>query len=167
MTDIVFSDKDGVVGKVDISGPSPKPDDSVADIVASWRRRTKIPNSAGFAKDFDGWTNGYIVAKSDISKGTNSLDRSPRKNWVERGGGLPAYIDKIANDLHTERGMPISRAIAVAISRCKLWAAGGDGIKPDTQVKAAKAIAEWEKMKAKAHLSKRDETGTTAHTLTP
>ena len=48
--------------------------------------------------------------------------------------------------------MDMSRAIATAISRCKVWAAGGDGVKPDTQAKAAKAIAEWEALKAKSHL---------------
>lgn len=78
-----------------------------------------------------------------------SLDRSPKHNWVENAGGLPAYIEHIATDLHTERAMPISRAIAVAISRCKLWAAGGGNVKPDTQAKASAAIAEWEKLKAK------------------
>lgn len=81
-----------------------------------------------------------------------SLDRSPRSNWVEKAGQLPAYIQHIAKDLHEERGMDMSRAIATAISRCKVWAAGGDGVKPDTQAKAAKAIAEWEALKAKSHL---------------
>lgn len=78
------------------------------------------------------------------------LDRSPKHNWVEDNGGLPKYIEHIANDLHTERGMDISRAIAVAISRVKMWAAGGGGVKPDTKAKSVKAVAEWEAMKAKA-----------------
>lgn len=72
-------------------------------------------------------------------------------NWVERVGQLPAYIQHIAKDLHEKRGMPLSRAIATAISRCKVWAAGGGGVKPDTQAKAAAAIAEWEALKARAH----------------
>jgi hypothetical protein len=78
-----------------------------------------------------------------------SLDRSPKKNWVENSGQLPAYIEHIAKDLHEERGMPLSRAIATAISRVKVWAAGGDHVKPDTQAKAAQAVAEWEALKAK------------------
>jgi hypothetical protein len=78
-----------------------------------------------------------------------SLDRSPKANWVERAGGLPRYINDIAHDLHTERGMTISRAIATAVSKVKKWAAGGDNVKPDTRAKAAAALAEWEKLKAK------------------
>jgi hypothetical protein len=84
-----------------------------------------------------------------LAMGHESLDRSPKKNWVENAGQLPAYIQHIAKDLHEERGMPLSRAIATAISRCKAWAAGGDNVKPDTRAKAAKAIAEWEALKAK------------------
>jgi len=80
----------------------------------------------------------------------DSLDRSPKKNWVENVGGLPAYIRQIANDLHYERGMTISRAIATAISLCKKWARGGKNVKPDTRAKAAKAIAEWEAKKARS-----------------
>ena len=78
-----------------------------------------------------------------------SLDRSPKANWVERAGGLPRYINDIAHDLHTERGMTISRAIATAVSKVKKWAAGGDNVKPDTRAKAAAALAEWEKLKVK------------------
>lgn len=77
------------------------------------------------------------------------LDRSPKHNWVEDSGGLPAYIQHIAKDLHEERGMTLSHAIAVAISRVKKWAAGGDNVKPDTRAKAAAALAEWEALKAK------------------
>ena len=81
----------------------------------------------------------------------STLDRSPKKNWVEKVGGLPAYIEQIAKDLHEERGMTISRAIATAISMCKKWAAGGKNVKPETRAKAAKAIAEWEAKKARSH----------------
>lgn len=88
-----------------------------------------------------------IVALAGLSH--ESLDRSPKKNWVENSGQLPAYIQHIAKDLHEERGMPLSRAIATAISRVKVWAAGGDHVKPDTQAKAVKALAEWEALKAK------------------
>lgn len=78
-----------------------------------------------------------------------SLDRSPKKNWVENAGQLPAYIEHIAKDLNEEKGMPLSRAIATAISRCKVWAAGGGNVKPDTKAKAAQALSEWEALKAK------------------
>ena len=79
-----------------------------------------------------------------------SLDWSPKENWVDQEGGLPAYIEEIALALIRDHGMPRSRAIATAISRCKRWAAGGDDVKADTRAKAAKAIAQWTKMKAAA-----------------
>jgi predicted transcriptional regulator len=84
------------------------------------------------------------------SRAYPSLERvKGKQNWVDHAGGLPDYIERIAKHLHYERRMPIGRAIAVAVSRCKLWAAGGGGVNKDTQAKAAKAIAEWEAKKAK------------------
>lgn len=77
-----------------------------------------------------------------------SLDSSPKKNWVENGGGLPNYICKIARAV-MKSGKTKSSAIAIAVSRVKKWAAGADGVDKDTQAKAAKAVAEWEALKAK------------------
>lgn len=80
------------------------------------------------------------------------LERAPGKNdnWIEAVGKLPAYIEEIAHSLHTKRGMPISRAIATAVSRIKRWAAGGENVKADTRAKAAKALEAWTALKAKA-----------------
>jgi len=79
------------------------------------------------------------------------LGRAPGKNdnWIESAGGLPSYIERIAKHLHYERKMTIGHAIATAVNRCKKWAAGGEGVNPDTVAKAAAAIAQWEKMKGK------------------
>lgn len=71
------------------------------------------------------------------------LDRSPKKNWVERSGGLPNYIERVAKHIHYEGGKEISRAIAMAISQVKKWAAEG-------KAEAVKAIAQWEALKAKS-----------------
>ena len=60
---------------------------------------------------------------------------------------LPAFVQHIARDLMESRGMPESEAIATAIAQCKKWAAGGEGVKPETRTKAAAAVAEWERMK--------------------
>lgn len=79
-----------------------------------------------------------------------SLDRSPKKNWVENAGGLPPYIRKIARAIHEKRGIPLSQAIPFAIGRIKRWAAGGDNVTAATQAKAAAAIAAWERLKGKA-----------------
>lgn len=92
--------------------------------------------------------------KSHSSRTHPGLDRSPKENWVDQVGGLPSFIERIAKHLHADEGMTISRAIATAVSRCKVWAAGGGGVKPETRAKAAKAIAEWERKKAKAHMQK-------------
>lgn len=77
-----------------------------------------------------------------------SLDSSPKKNWVEKSGGLPNYICKIAKGV-MKSGKSKSQAIAIAVSRVKKWAAGGDGVEADTKAKAAKAVAQWEALKTK------------------
>lgn len=77
-----------------------------------------------------------------------SLDSSPKKNWVENSGGLPNYICRIARAI-MRGGKTRSQAIAIAVSRAKKWAAGGDDVDADTRAKAAKAVAQWEALKAK------------------
>lgn len=71
--------------------------------------------------------------------------------WHDPHRQLPAFIQHIANDLIQQRGMRESEAIATAVAQCKRWAAGGGDVKPDTQAKAAAAVAEWERLKAGAH----------------
>lgn len=78
-----------------------------------------------------------------------SLDDSPGKNWVEGVGGLPSFICEIARAIKRS-GKSTSQAIAIAVSRVKVWASG-KGVNKDTQAKAAKAVAEWEAKKAKSH----------------
>lgn len=78
-----------------------------------------------------------------------SLDESPNSNWVEKEGGLPEYICRIAKAIKRS-GRPTSQAIAIAVSRVKKWAAGGDDVTVKTRAKAAAALAQWEKIKAKA-----------------
>lgn len=77
-----------------------------------------------------------------------SLDSSPKKNWVERSGGLPNYICRIARAI-MRSGKTKSQAIAIAVSRVKKWAAGVGDVDADTRAKAAKAVAEWTALKAK------------------
>jgi hypothetical protein len=87
----------------------------------------------------------------ELSK-AHSLAKVPGKNnWVEHASddGLPDYIGRIAKAVERS-GKSTSAAIAIAISRVKKWAAGGDGVDADTQAKAAKALAAWEALKAKS-----------------
>lgn len=77
-----------------------------------------------------------------------SLDRSPKKNWVENSGSLPPYVRKLARAIEKD-GHDLSSAISIAIGRVKSWANGGGDVDADTQAKAAKALAQWEALKAK------------------
>lgn len=98
------------------------------------------------------------------SKVYPSLERVPGKqNWVDKAGGLPSYIERIAKHLHYERGHSIGSAIAMAVNTVKKWAAtgrnhNGGKLKAQTVTKAAKAVAEWEakKLKGKAKSAAKD-----------
>ena len=81
-----------------------------------------------------------------------SLDMHPGgSNWVQKNGGLPTYICEIAKSILESGKMSVSHAIATAVSRVKVWAAGGGGVSTKTQAKASAAVAQWEKLKAKAN----------------
>lgn len=92
-----------------------------------------------------------------------SLERSPGKNdnWVERAGGLPSYIDRIARHLHSEKGYEIGRSIAIAVNACKRMCASGDlnfkgsqNVNAKSRAEACNAIREWEAKKMKAKVKK-------------
>lgn len=84
------------------------------------------------------------------------LDKSPKENWVDKAGGLPKYIERIAKHLHA-KGMTISHAIATAVNVVKKMCASGDTNLPGAQqvsatsrAQACKAVAEWEAKKGKS-----------------
>lgn len=81
------------------------------------------------------------------------MARVPNKpgvsNWVEKRGGLPPYIDRIAGRLIESRGMSKERAIATAIATAKRWARGGGNVTAKTRAKAAAAVAQWEALKGR------------------
>lgn len=93
-----------------------------------------------------------------LATSSASLDRSPKKNWVENAGGLPPYVRKLARAI-AKNGHSLDSAIAIAISRVKSWAAGGGDVNPDTRAKAVKALAQWEKLKAKSAVKLTNELG--------
>jgi hypothetical protein len=70
-----------------------------------------------------------------------------QQNWVDKAGGLPAFIRAIAHAL-IRHGASEDRAIATAVAACKRWAAGAGKVTAKTRAKAAAAIAEWERKKA-------------------
>lgn len=82
-------------------------------------------------------------------------------NWIEQTGTghLPPYIRDIADAL-MRNGYDESRAIATAVNTVKRWAKGGPArqggpgsVTKETQIKAAKALVEWEakRIEAKAN----------------
>lgn len=76
------------------------------------------------------------------------VNKPGKTNWVEKRGGLPDFIKRVAKHVQADSGYDESRAIATAVSQCKKWAAGLGDVKPETRAKAAAAIARWEAMKA-------------------
>ena len=90
---------------------------------------------------------------SPSSRTMPGLDWSPKRNWVDKVGGLPDYIERIAKQLMARRGMSRQRAIATAVATVKRWARGGGNVKADIRAQAAKAVAEWEAKKARARAS--------------
>jgi peptidoglycan hydrolase-like protein with peptidoglycan-binding domain len=82
------------------------------------------------------------------------LDRSPKKNWVDKAGGLPKYIERIAKHLHYEKGMDIGHAIAVAVNVVKKMCAAGDtnfpgkqNVNAGSRAEACAAVKQWESKK--------------------
>jgi hypothetical protein len=78
-------------------------------------------------------------------------------NWVEKVGGLPKYIKRIAKHLQ-EKGMKQGHAIATAVNAVKKACATGDlnfpGIQHEnagSRAEACAAVAEWEEKKARSH----------------
>jgi hypothetical protein len=96
------------------------------------------------------------LTEEKVTKDGPPIPNKPGKtNWVEDAGGLPPYIEKIARDLIATHGT--SGAIRLAVGAVKRWARGGGDVKPDTRAKAQAALAQWEAMKAKAHVTKGEE----------
>lgn len=109
-----------------------------------------------------------ILGLSEVkSSAYPGLDRSPKQNWVDKAGGLPNYIERIAKHVHYEHGKDISRAIAIAVGVVRRWCHGGSvsargelrkggaekpvsGVSAKTKAKACAALAEWDAKRAKS-----------------
>lgn len=73
--------------------------------------------------------------------------------WHHKEMQLPPYIQHVAHEL-VKSGHDESKAIEMAVGIVKNWAHGHNGkhkVHPDVQAAAAKNIAKWEELKAKAH----------------
>jgi len=98
---------------------------------------------------------GGVPALHPERKG--QLNLSPLKNWVEKNGGLPTYINSVATAILRENpGWSISRVIATAVNWAKKTCATGKAfggkvsVSKAVQTAACSAVAQWEKRKAKA-----------------
>ena len=120
--------------------PEPEPEPEPIPDEGELRRKT-----AGIEREQI--KQGLATIETKVTK--EPFSTSHTSNWVARAGGLPAYIQHVAHDLMQERGMGESQAIQMAIGICQRWARGEGGVSADTKAKAAAAIAEWDKMKAK------------------
>lgn len=96
-------------------------------------------------RDYIGWMDLNLIT---LGRCSLAKDGKKNSNWVEKSGGLPNYICEIARSIHRKRGLPVSRAIAIAVGVVKRWAKGGGDVDASTQAKAAAAVASWEKKKA-------------------
>lgn len=96
---------------------------------------------------------GGVPALHPERKG--QLNRSPKVNWVEQAGGLPAYINSVATALERQ-GMPRSVAIQIAVRTVQkacatgLWGGQKRKVSPAIQAAACKAAGQWEAMKLAA-----------------
>lgn len=75
-------------------------------------------------------------------------------NWITRSkpgntGELPAYIQNVRNAIMRE-GTPEGQAHAIAIGRVRAWAEGKGNVGAEVRAAAAKAIAEFDAMRAKS-----------------
>lgn len=86
------------------------------------------------------------------------LNWSPKVNWVEKRGGLPDFVERIAIHIMERSGYDRAHAIASAINTVKKWCASGEvhqwpGIqmikKPGSMPQICKAVAEWEALKGR------------------
>lgn len=103
----------------------------------------------------DDWELAALLSDELFTRGL--LNFSPKQNWVDKAGGLPQYIDRIAKHLH-DKGYSVSHAVATAVNVVKKACETGDlnypGIQHEnigSQAEACAAVAEWESLKSKAH----------------
>jgi len=96
-----------------------------------------------------------VVSTEHHPLGHEGLWHTPSKKVPELQQ-LPAYVQNTARALMREQGMGEQQAIATAVNAIKDWAAGhafGGKVKvtPEVQAAAARAVQEWEALRASHH----------------
>lgn len=119
----------------------------------------RVLTKADDGDDFDALDTMFFQLDGEpIHKGR--LERVPGvQNWVDEVGGLPDLIDRAAVHIH-EKGASISAAIATAVNWAKKMCATGTAwggkvrVSAGAQARACAAVADWERKKAQARLTK-------------
>ena len=90
-----------------------------------------------------------VSLANDHSSSTHPdlLNKPGKTNWVEKGGGVPPYMKRVARHIQADGGLSEGHAIAAAHNWCVKQAAKGNA-------QAAAAIAQWNAMAAAARASK-------------
>lgn len=115
---------------------------------------------AGFFEDVEAIRASFLEDKRDVLLWELEFGASEaevefaKKNWVEKAGGLPKYIKRIAKHLQ-QKGMEQGRAIATAVNAAKKMCSTGDvnfpgkqDVNAGSRAEACAAVAEWEKKAA-------------------
>ncbi|WP_019549834.1 MULTISPECIES: hypothetical protein [Streptomyces] len=134
------------------------------ELAAVQERRERVAEAMGVARR----TRAELAARRLRTQAVAQLaaaalpdeeDSVELANWVEKAGGLPSYIKRIAKHLQ-KKGMSESHAIAVAVNATKKMCRTGDlnfpgkqSVNPGSRAEACAAVASWEAKKAKAKAS--------------
>ena len=136
----------------------------VDEAVAAQKRRERVAEAANTARRARAELAARrlrtpAVAQLAAAALPDEEDTAELANWVERAGGLPKYIKRIAKHLQ-KKGMSESRAIATAVNAAKKMCATGDlnfpgkqNVNAGSRAEACAAVASWEAKKAKAKAS--------------
>lgn len=72
--------------------------------------------------------------------------------WGHKGWKLPNYVEQVSKGImKSGRAATESEAIHMALGVLARWARGGGKVSPEVQAAAAKAIAEFQALRAKSH----------------
>jgi hypothetical protein len=125
----------------------------------SGNRAEGIEFSAPVDEDIVRLTDGSAISELELKLAVTALPPAER---VELAELLDGYV-KLAGctlerspgksdnwSIHQKRGVTLSRAISIAIGVMKNWSSGRGEVNADTRAKAAKALAQWNALKAKA-----------------
>jgi 8-oxo-dGTP pyrophosphatase MutT (NUDIX family) len=147
------------------------PDGDQIEVVAWWNP-AQLPAMSALRPEARKSTDWHLLATAGATRGDEQLldcghragtctgpgpcDTAPfgaGKNWVNKVGGLPAYIRAVAHAF-ARQGHSESEAIERAVGVVRNWAEGKQHVTPATRARAVKAIAEWEAKKAASHATR-------------